>query len=499
MRKLKPMKAALVGILVVSGAWAVPATAQSNQSAKTETTEPSRQFGAEAGAIVMGAQELMAQDQFDGALNKLSEALSLDGLNAYERSVIFQMKGACFYELDQYKEAISAFENAIDAGGLQPKERRALEFNVAQLLIASDQFEKGAVMIEKWHGEGGVLKDSQLEMLWQAWSQAGRYDRALPWAEKWFNRAGTKSRKHYDTLNFLYNNLGMPEKQIKIIEQMIEKWPEDKTLWNALASMLANNGQEEEAFELKLRQYDAGLLNGESELTQLVQYHSYYGIPFQGAQLMQRELEGGGLAKTADNYTVLADLWRQAREYDRAIPVLEQAVALSGRDAAPTLSKLAEALYHQNDCSKAQAVIGKVEALGSRNLASLYTQLGVCFYEKSQDLPRAQCGDPAGVSPRGEMQAMSLAAFKASTEHKQGADKTVHKTALSWTNFIKGEQASKNDICEAMVVEKKDRCFQVIDQAYKAKFITGTLKIEDECIEFKDEFDTIYRPKISEQ
>ena len=242
MIRTKMIRLGLVLGLAFSGAFTPHVLAQT----EAETPAPTRQFGAVTGEIVIEAQDLMRQEKYESALNKLSDASSLEGLNAYEKSTIFQMQGACFYELDQYEESISAFQNAVAAGGLLQNERRALEFNIAQLLIATDQFEKGAVMIEKWHAQGGKFKKGHIEMLWQAWSQAGRYDKALPWAEQWFNAAGdTKTRKHYDTLNFLYNNLGMPEKQMTIVEQMIEKWPDDKTLWDALATMMASNGQEE--------------------------------------------------------------------------------------------------------------------------------------------------------------------------------------------------------------------------------------------------------------
>lgn len=204
---------------------------------KAEAPDQSRQFSEESGEIVLRGQDFLARGQYESALNTLSESLSLGDLNPYEQSIIYQMQGSCFYELDQYEEAITAFENAIRAGGLLKNERRALEFNIAQLLIASDHFEKGALLIEKWHRNGGQLKKGHIEMLWQAWSQARRYDRALPWAELWFNNANPKTRKHFDTLNFFYHNLGMPEKRIAIIEQMIENWPEDKQLSAALTSI----------------------------------------------------------------------------------------------------------------------------------------------------------------------------------------------------------------------------------------------------------------------
>lgn len=76
--------------------------------------------------------------------------------------------------------------------------------------------------------------------------QSENYECALPWAEHWFKNANPKERKQYDVLNFLYGKLKMNEKQVKIIKEMIELWPNDKSLSDSLVALNANNGQDRE-------------------------------------------------------------------------------------------------------------------------------------------------------------------------------------------------------------------------------------------------------------
>ena len=219
------------------------------QSAEAQTTE-GRQFGAKAGAVVNEALQFMNGNQYSPALNKLNEAISIPELNAYERSTIYQMMGASSYELNDYGGAISSFQNAINAGGLLPNESDSLRVNIAQLLIANGQYSQGAQELENYLNRGGQQKPQYVEMLTQAWVQSENYSRALPWAEKWFRAASPKERKHFDLLNFLYNNLGQPGRQADIVKEMITKWPNDKQLWDSWASLLANGGREQDAFEV---------------------------------------------------------------------------------------------------------------------------------------------------------------------------------------------------------------------------------------------------------
>ena len=300
-----------------------------NQKQQEQPIE-GRQFSAKTGEIVLRAQDLMGADQFRAAIPELNNALAIPDINPYERSVIHQMLGSCYYEQNQYSQAINSFENAISSGGLLPNESNNLRINIAQLLIASDQFSRGAQMLEDWGRSGNQLKPSHIEMLWQAWSQAEQYGRALPWAERWFNSANPKERKHFDLLNFMYNNLRMPGKQADIVKQMINRWPEDKALWDAWASMLANGGREQEAFEVSKMLYLGGAYSSENDLLKVVQYYSFYDMPFQAAEILEREMNAGRIPQSADRLVQLSDLFRQSREYKRAIPILERAACLIG-------------------------------------------------------------------------------------------------------------------------------------------------------------------------
>jgi len=112
--------------------------------AQAQAPVEGRQFGAKAGEPVLEAQNMMTANNFSGAVAKLNEVLQLPELNPYERGTVYQMLGACYYELNQYGPAISNFENAINSGGLLPNETDSLRVNIAQLLIGNGQYAQGA-------------------------------------------------------------------------------------------------------------------------------------------------------------------------------------------------------------------------------------------------------------------------------------------------------------------------------------------------------------------
>ena len=243
-----------------------------------------RQFSAKAGEQVNAAIELAGSGQNQAAINVLQGAIASPDLTPYERSTIYQMLGQYSYELDMPVEAQQNFEKAISAGGLLPKQSDDMTVVIAQLMIGNGQYREGAERLEAYLKAEGQEKPQYVELLVNAWVQIEDYQRALPWAEKWFNAAAPKARKHFDMVNFLFNNLGMQGRQADIVKQMLARWPEDKTLWESYASMLSNGGREEEAFEVKKIMYLKGMLTTEPELLKVVQYYSFYDMPYQAAR-----------------------------------------------------------------------------------------------------------------------------------------------------------------------------------------------------------------------
>jgi tetratricopeptide (TPR) repeat protein len=473
---------------VVMNAAVTPAYAQE------EKADEGRQFGAKAGAIVNEALQFINDEQHSAALAQLNKALALPELNAYERSTMYQMQGQAYYELNQYGPSIQAFENAISAGGLLPNESSNLRVNIAQLLIGDGQYARGAQMLEDWSRSGGNLKPQHVEYLYQAWVQAERYDRALPWAERYFNNANPKERKHFDLLNFLYNNLGMPAKQADIVKQMINRWPEDKSLWDAWASMLANGGREQEAFEVSKMLYLGGAYSNQIDLERVVQYYSYYDMPYQAAQILEREMNAGKIQQTPEKLVQLSDLLRQSREYKRAIPILEKAAASSGK--AKLYADLGEALYNENQCGKAETAFKSAMERGF-DRGKAWMLIANCRYDKAASQERLTCSmsdAQKAAAPWTKERKNAIAAFG-----NVPASSREAKNARKWKSFIAAESKAVENRCIFEANVKKERCFIAIRQAYSNEFLAGKFELGDEtCVPYKAEFDTLYKQDRSD-
>ncbi len=473
--------------------------------AQDEAPAEGRQFSAANGEKVSQANEALNNGSPQQAITILSNLLNGGGvMNPYERSLSYQILGSAYNELEDYNGAQRAFQDAINAGGLLPNEADALRVNVAQLMILNGQFREGAESLERFLANGGQEKPVFTDLLVQAWVEAEDYRRALPWAEKWFNRASPKERRHFDLLNFLYNNLGMTGKQADIVKEMIMKWPQDRDLWNSWASMLANGGREQDAFEVQKMLYLGGALRDEQDLKKVISYYSFYEMPFQAAQILEREMNSGRISRTPDNLKELATYYRTAREYGRAIPILEQAAQQS--NTAKLYADLGEAYYNEGMCDKSESAFRKAIDRGY-DAGKSWMQVGNCIYDSTQDAPRLDCGnydfEAARLDPsikrqisaqidQAEVSQIRAAAVETFRRVPQGSRET--RNARKWIEFIGNEKQSFINRCEFGVSVEVEQCFSAIQLAYNAQVFSGGefVLAEEKCEKYKDEYDAKY-------
>ena len=464
----------VLGAILMLGAGLTPAYAQ----------EDGRQFSAAAGEVVNETMILANAKNYEAALIGLRDLIGKPDLSAYERGTIYQMIGQYSYELGQVEASQSAFENAINSGGLLPKEVGNIEVVVAQLMIGNGQYREGAERLESYLRSGGEEKPQYIELLVNGWVQTEDFDRALPWAEKWFNTAKPKTRKHFDLLNFLYNNLRQQGRQADIVKQMIGRWPEGKDLWESWASMLANGGREKEAFEVTKIMYLRGLLTTEPELLKVVQYYSFYDMPYQAAEILELEMDANRISRAPDHLKTLSGLYRQAREYKRAIPILESAASLSGK--ASTFAELGEALYNEGECRKSELAFSEAINRGY-DAGKSWMLIATCRYDKTSALGRLTCDMTdmeLAEAPITKARQSAISAFK-----KVPTSFREHGNAAKWMQFIEAENQAVLWRCEFRERVRKDECLKQIKLAINAEIFTREFKLDDEsCQEFVVEY-----------
>ncbi|PHS27809.1 MAG: hypothetical protein COA84_03350 [Robiginitomaculum sp.] len=436
-----------------------PADAQSRRKEKEQKTE-GRVLSTSVGEAIIEAQEALSAEPPDNntSIAVLTKLLTKDKLSPYERAITYQIRGQAQYGAGNMRGTISDWESAIATGALNQGEIDSLTPNIGQLYIAEGEYVKGATILENWLRNGGKANDRIHLMIAQSWLQADAYRKALPHAEAAFRMANPKKKKHFDILNYVYHEMKMPAKQAKLLEQEVSIWPDDKKIWRAIASLKQMANKSREAFEVNKIMYLNGMLQKERELLALAQYYSYYEVPYRGASILEREMNAGRVSKKKKNLELLANMWRQAREYERAIPILTAAADIAGDGGL--YEKLGEAYYSEEQYDKAEKAFRKAIEKGIKKPGNAYILIANSLYER--DRPRD-----------------AIKEFKKAVQYPY-----ARKIATGWIRFINGEFQVARKQAEFKYKVKLDECKNQVDRKRRmgAEFLEGVGEISKECV-----------------
>jgi tetratricopeptide (TPR) repeat protein len=287
-------------------------------------------------------EELMTAERYQEALGALNALISRrgDGMSAYEKATVYEIRGSVKVSMDDYRGAQSDFQLALDTGGLGITRNNQLRYYIAQLSFQLDDYQGAIRGLNAWIDNARACNQTvdanAYYLLAAAYTQIQppNYRAAVTPGEQAKALAPEPRKGTYDLLNLIYSELDETTKRGGLLEEMINLWPGQKSYWTQLSGLYNQTNRDRDAFSVLEVAYRAGLLTTESELKQLIQYYSFFENPYRGATMMEREMAAGNIDRTQANLELLSQLWSQAREHEKAIPILREA---AGRDPSGDL------------------------------------------------------------------------------------------------------------------------------------------------------------------
>ena len=324
------------------------------------------------------AYEGLETDNFVLTLEALDKVRGMKKLSAYERSVTWQLYGFVYAGQERYKLALDAFEKCVAAGGLPDAQELQTRYNLGQLYIANEQYQKGVDALESWIQDALNPGPAGYFLIANGYVSMDRYKPALQWAVQGLARMD-KPRESWLALTLaLYFEEKEYPKCPPLLEQLVTHFPK-KQYWKQLAGLYGELGQEKKqlaAFELAYRQ---GLLTTNSELTQMAQLFLYHDVPYKAAVLMDKHLESGAVERSAKNWELLANSWIHSREYERSEQPLRTAASLS--EDGDLYVRLAQVYFERESWNDARKSLDSAFEKGElKDPGQAYLLLGIANF-----------------------------------------------------------------------------------------------------------------------
>lgn len=284
------------------------------------------QLSDQARQQLTAVQDLMQRNEFQNALEVLNKLKSAVRSRRYDLAVTWQTIGYVYSNLGDNGQAVQAFINALDSRALPPDISHALEYSVAQLLMADGEYANGMQYLSAWFRRESDPPADARYMAATAYYYMKDYKQMIFQARNAISKRSNAPASWYELLLAGYYETNDMTAAAGLMETMINKFPARTQYWMQLAGIYLNIKKTKQALALMELAYIKGAIKQQQDLMQLAQTYLYLDMPYKAAKLISTEIAKKNLDKSRDVVMTLADSWYLAREPEKAIDVLSDAV-----------------------------------------------------------------------------------------------------------------------------------------------------------------------------
>jgi len=362
--------AAMAGAAVIAVA---PAPALAQEEGEGGGRRVSQTLDPRVARTLQTVFEQMQAEQYREALGALNELISQrgDSMKPFDRATTYELRGSVKVNLEDFRGAMRDFSVALNQNALPPERNNQLRYFIAQLNFQLEDYQAAITGLNEWiraaRAAGETVDPNAYYLLAAAHVQntPANYRAAEGPVEQALAGAADPNKSYFDLANLIYSELNASAKRTSLLERMVALWPGEKSYWTQLSGIYSQAGRDRDAFSTIEVAYRAGLLETESELLTLVQYYSFFENPYRGAVMLNREMNAGNISRNQNNLVLLSQLWSQAREHKRSIPILREAA--QGATTGELYYRLGQVLLADEQYRDAQRALENALNRGGMN------------------------------------------------------------------------------------------------------------------------------------
>lgn len=260
----------------------------------------------------------------------------------YARAIVEQTYGYVWLDLDKPEAAAKAFRRALELDALPASAQNNVRYNLAGILARSGQSAEARRLLEAYLATEKSPPAQARVLLARLYLDTADYTAAVRLLEQVRRELKQPDETVLLLLVSAYGEQKQLRRTVPLLEELIRIAPRRASYWQQLAATHLSMGQDERGLAVLESAYLQGLIRSPSQLTYLAQLYLHQGLPYKAGRLLEREMTRGNLKAVPENRRLAAQAWQMARETEKAIATLEQAVA---DDASPDLHQQLAGLY----------------------------------------------------------------------------------------------------------------------------------------------------------
>ncbi|MCH9027293.1 MAG: tetratricopeptide repeat protein [Proteobacteria bacterium] len=328
--------------------------------------------------------ELLGNNELPQARQRLQVLAAKGGFTPYEQSQIEQTFGFILAQMggkNNYDLAIPHFEKAIALDALPDSAQKGMMYSLSSLYASQGRYQDTINMMMKWLCIEKQPPGAALILIGSSYAQLEKYRDALPWVKKAIEAQPEKPVEGWYQLELaIFYELAQYQNAANILKTVIRYWPNKARYWEMLAGAYQELRQDSHALAAMMLAYQKGLLEKEDRLVNLVRMNLFLENPFMAGKILDTEINRGRIQGTQKRLEMLLGAWTAAREFDKAISVIDRLGPMSD-DGEFYYQKAQLFMEKANWREVVNAADDAIEKGGLKEICSAYLMKGVANAE----------------------------------------------------------------------------------------------------------------------
>ncbi|MCB9552888.1 MAG: tetratricopeptide repeat protein [Myxococcales bacterium] len=276
------------------------------------------------------AQKALAEKDYKAAKEELDEMQERKKrFNEYELALMWQTYAHMYADQEDMPAAAAALQNALAGETLPEGALIDAMYNLGQLQLATEQYDKAAATFTRWLELAGDKATPEARyVIGVAFAQAKQYEKATEQVRAALAAVDTPPENWLQLLMSVRFELGDLATVEDVLKQLLQRYPR-KAYWQQLAGVYAEKRQDEKALAVMELMHTQGILESRDELLRLAQMYLFMGVPQKATAVLTGGLDGGPLERDEKTLELLASSYLYARESEDAKGILAEAAKKS--------------------------------------------------------------------------------------------------------------------------------------------------------------------------
>jgi tetratricopeptide (TPR) repeat protein len=302
----------VLALVLSSAAWAADKKVDKYPNATRE--EPKLEMSERDQRALNKAADLVNEDQDADAQPLVEKVLSNRRASPYAQAFAHQLQAQILWEQDKDAEAIAEYQKAVDLDALPNDAQFQIIYQIAQLQVQDEKYPEALATIAKWTKLTGAESADELALKGNIYYRMDNFQEAVNAMKKAIDMTDKPNDSWMQILMASYFELDQYDEAAAIVQKQIDKDPDDKKLYNQLATIYINGDKNDRALATMAKAKSLGLITTGDDYLQLAKLYAAADKPKDAAAVMTEGFARNIIKPTFDNYKLQGDVCVQAED-----------------------------------------------------------------------------------------------------------------------------------------------------------------------------------------